>query len=235
MNKIVYRFREQYEQEKEIIYVNIIPRYSCINRCLFCHRQDKKDNIYEDQVGYPLWLDRRPSPGEVVGALSSVITSSTEEIAFVGMGEPMLHFETLLGSIKSVCRRYPRSSFPYRMRINTNGLIYFLSGRERQVDLLEEAGLDEIRISLNAVDSDDYKKLCRPPQKESRDAFWDAINFVNDCNMSRIKTMVSFVTDYRSDTASSRNPLEYEEFCRSIGIDVSQIIMRKYVTNEINK
>ena len=60
-DRIAYKFTMQHHPGKEVVFVNVIPQYECINSCMFCERKSMDNNIYEEQVGYPLWLERKPS------------------------------------------------------------------------------------------------------------------------------------------------------------------------------
>jgi wyosine [tRNA(Phe)-imidazoG37] synthetase (radical SAM superfamily) len=97
---------------------------------------------------------------------------------------------------------------------------------ENPVSQLEQAGLDEIRISLNAVDEQEYNQLCRPKFK---DAFQNLVSFVKECASSSIETYVSFVIGFQRDGVKTRTREEYAQFAKSLGVKEENIIHRDYV------
>ena len=63
--KIAYRF-ETPVYPSNILYVNLVDNYRCVNNCLFCSRPKKerdigKPNIYERKAGSFLFLPKTPS------------------------------------------------------------------------------------------------------------------------------------------------------------------------------
>ncbi len=216
---ITYRFTTPIYPEN-ILYVNIIPRYSCINDCLFCSRprhatqQDNKKNVYEKKAGTSLNLAELPSVDAIVHAIEEDIQPTDTELAFVGLGEPLQFLPTIAEVLKQVKRQYN-----IKTRIDTNGLV-----TNMYPDAVQQLApyLDEIRISLNAVNSDDYETLCRP---KTKDAFKHLVSFVQQCKISGINTCVSFVVEF----PLSKTKEEYKEFAQSLGIAESHIIFRKYI------
>ena len=46
-DRIAYKFTMQHHPEKEVVFVNVIPQYECINSCMFCERKSM-DNTRAD-------------------------------------------------------------------------------------------------------------------------------------------------------------------------------------------
>lgn len=147
--RIAYRIRNA-------LYLNITNR--CNLACRFCPK-------YRDfeVKGHFLKLSREPEEGEIVGAVGD--PREFDEIVFCGYGEPTLRLETL----KGVARRL-KAMGARRVRLNTDGLVNLVSGR----DVLPElAGLvDALSVSLNAPDAESYARHC--PSKFG-EAAYDAV------------------------------------------------------------
>ncbi|MBW2982592.1 radical SAM protein, partial [Candidatus Woesearchaeota archaeon] len=143
---LTYRF-ETPKYPGNILYVNLITGYSCTNDCLFCSRpRTKKDigkpNIYEKKAGSFLYLSKSPTVEEVMCSIDSEIKEDDQEIAIIGLGEPLIYLPKVVEVIRIVKEKYD-----IKTRIDTNGLVKCLY--ENPTEILEKSGLDEIRISLN--------------------------------------------------------------------------------------
>ncbi len=117
----------------------------CNNNCSFCAR-----NQGYVVKGHNIKLDHAPSADEVIVAMGDV--SQYEEVVFCGFGEPTLRLNVLL----EIGRYLKQKNM--RVRLNTNGL----GNLEYNRDIVPElAGiLDQISISLNTTDPDQYQQLC---------------------------------------------------------------------------
>lgn len=239
MTALTYSFSSPYEPNAQILYVNVVPKYSCTNHCRFCSRTDAingEQNIYEQKAGANLYLPRAPSVDEVVTAIETNrkrgLFRRTKEIAFVGLGEPLLQFETVRDSIK--CLR--DKGYSGKIRIDTNGQVkcWYHPFQFGCLELIErdpakelrESGLDEIHISLNAISEIEYQQLCKP---QYGPAFGKVCEFLRDCIKQRIKTKASFVTDFEDKEVRSRSAEEYTSFAVSLGINVKNVILRRYI------
>jgi len=219
---VTYRFATPYDPKANILYVNVVPRYQCVNSCRFCSRSHAIEglpNIYEQKAGANLYLPRAPSAREVVDRVMAERQKITE-IAFVGLGEPLLQFKTVRDAIRGI----RTSGYRGKIRIDTNGLAKNWAGNPARE--LKQAGLDEIRISVNATSGDEYDRLCRP---KFPNAFESLRGFVQDCVREGIDTKASFVTKFRDEAARSRTPREYRAFARSLGIKPRNVVLREYV------
>ncbi|MBU2561812.1 MAG: radical SAM protein [Nanoarchaeota archaeon] len=221
--KIVYRF-ETPVYPANILYVNLIASYSCVNDCLFCSRprdekQIGKPNIYERKAGSFLFLPQNPSIDKVMGSIESEIRQDDSELAIIGLGEPLIYLPKVVEVIRRVKERYG-----IRTRVDTNGLVKCMY--DDPADRLREAGLDEIRISLNAINEPEYEMLCQP---KLTNAFPNLIGFVRECVDSGIDTYVSFVVGFERERIRKRTKEEYARFAESLGIRPDHIILRVYV------
>jgi len=215
--KIVYRF-ETPVYPGDILYINLIEKYSCINDCLFCFRPRTKEdvgkpNIYEKKAGSFLYLEKSPSIEELQKAIKKELKENDKEIAIIGLGEPLLYANKVIALVNWI-----KSNYNLKVRIDTNGVC-----DKNIVSKLENAGLDEIRISLNAIDEKSYNQLCRP---KVTNGFNLHIEFVKACVNSNINTYVSFVIGFRL----SKTKEEYLEFAKSLGIEDNKVIFREFVS-----
>lgn len=223
--KIAYRF-ETPIYPGDIVYVNLVDNYKCVNNCEFCSRPRTqedlgKPNIYEQKAGTSLHLKKSPNTEQVMRALESEIREGDKEVAIIGLGEPLIHLQKVAEVIRQIKEKYD-----IKTRLDTNGLVKCIHPDEDPAKLLKEAGLDEIRISLNATNEDEYQQLCNPKFK---DAFEKLLEFIKECQNLGIDTHVSFVVNFESDKIASKSRQEYEDFATSLGIEPDHIIFREYV------
>lgn len=239
---IVYKFATPYDPKAKTLYVNTIPNYECSNSCRFCSRQDAIDglpNIYEKKAGTSLYLPEAPSVKEIIGDinknLDKKIFRGTKEIAFVGLGESLLNFS----SIESAIWQLRNSGYKKKIRLDTNGpvcsyeTIIPFGCFEKHVEKVEpakrlkKAGLDEVRISVNAVNEDDYNNLCRP---EDKDQFYTVLQFVKECKEANLGTFVSFVVGFDNGKVKTRPEQEYKDWAKQqFGLKKKKVLIRDYV------
>ncbi|VVB77973.1 FeMo cofactor biosynthesis protein NifB [uncultured archaeon] len=222
--KIVYRF-ETPAYPGSIVYINLISNYSCNNDCIFCGRPRKKEdlgkpNIYEKKANSSLYLKKSPSVEEIMRKLKKEIRPNDQEIAIIGLGEPLIYLPKVLMLIKNIKKKYPKII----IRVDTNGLVDCMY--KNSAEKLKEAGLDQIRISLNAINKKEYDDLCQPKFK---DAFKRLIQFIKDSQRLKMATYVSFVIDFQDKKIKSRKKEDYIKFAIYLGIKKENIILRKYM------
>jgi GTP 3',8-cyclase len=208
---VAYRFHGS-----DSLYVNLVKRYACNNGCLFCSKPGEPgtDNVYEKAAGTSLYLSESPRWFRVMGAIGKEITKQDREVAVVGLGESLLNFDLVEHVVAAVKRCYD-----VRTRVDTNGLVSCWI--DDPVERLDEAGLDEIRISLNATSDEEYQRLCKPRVNR---AFEALVEFVRECVVSSIDTKVSFVSGFED-----RRVEELVEFAQSLGVREEDVILRPYV------
>jgi len=223
MGKVVYRFKTPV-YPGNILYVNLIGKYGCFNDCRFCGRpRSKKEfgkpNIYEKKAGAVLYLPRSPSAKRVLESINREIKDNDREIAIIGLGEPLMYLDKVARIIRKIKARHW-----IKVRVDTNGLARCVN--KNAAKILADAGLDEIRISLNAIIAQEYKVLCRP---KFRKAFENLVSFIRECNSLGIKTMVSFIIGFHAEGLPKRTKAEFRKFTASLGIKPANIIFRDYV------
>lgn len=131
------------------LYVNLTNKCPCA--CTFCLRQTM-DRVGESDS---LWLDHEPGLEEVIEAFQGKNMDEYEEVVFCGFGEPTEAFPVLIEVADYIKKTYGK-----RIRLNTNGLGNLVNGRDICPDL--KGRIDEISISLNTPDPEEYLKLVRP-------------------------------------------------------------------------
>ncbi|MBN2330975.1 MAG: radical SAM protein [Candidatus Aenigmarchaeota archaeon] len=240
---IVYRFKTPAE-DANTLYVNMIGRYGCWNDCLFCGRPRLdpaegsdgsggwRPNVYEEKAGTSLYLRKSPSVVTVLDAIDNEIKQEDREIAIVGLGEPLMELPKVCGVIGSIKGKY--GVHKIGVRVDTDGLVKCVYPEPAK--RLEDAGLDEVRISVNAVNGEDYVRLCRPTLGSTPWVFGKLVDFVRDCVSSSMITKASFVIGFECDDPSGRGGMiatrpqqEYEDFAGTLGIPPEDIIWRQYV------
>jgi len=220
---LVYRF-ETPAHPGNILYVNPVHRYQCTNECMHCGRpsletEGWRPNIYEQKAGTSLFLDRIPSAEEVRRAISCKIKPDDSEVAIIGLGEPLIRLPLALDVI-----RFAKDGYHVSTRVDTNGQagIMYKSPAVK----LAQAGLDEARVSVNAINEPEYVALCRP---QFKGAFGKVIEFVHGCIDAGIRTKASFVTGFDDGTVKTRSGDDYLEFAASLGIRPDDVILRPYI------
>lgn len=174
------------------LYINMTNR--CTNKCAFCVRQ------MTDGLGGAdsLWLEKEPTPAEVIQELNKFRLRDYDEVIFCGYGEPTIRLPEVLE-----VSRYIKEHTDTKVRINTNGLSDLIH-KKRTAPLLEGA-VDRLSVSLNEADAAAYNRLCRPEfGEESYDAI---LRFIEDAKQYVSHIAVSVV---------SCIPRESVEACRQI-------------------
>jgi len=162
---IVYKIRDS-------LYVNLTNR--CSNRCVFCRRE-----IDPMVKGHWLKLDAEPDAEEIIEAIGDPTRHA--EVTFCGYGEPTQRLDVL----KQVAAYLKERGG--RVRLNTNGHADLINGRPVAREL---AGLvDEVSVSLNTADSDQYAEICRPGH--GAHAHEAVISFIRDARRHLPKVTVT--------------------------------------------
>lgn len=181
------------------LYVNLTNRCPCA--CTFCLRQTM-DRIGESDS---LWLDHEPSYEEVVEAFRSKNMDEYEEVVFCGFGEPTEAFDLLVKVADFVKKEYGK-----RIRINTNGLGNLVNGRDICPEL--RGRVDEVSISLNTPDAEEYLKLVRP--KFGLKSYQAMLDFAKEA--AKYVPKVIFTTV--DTTLTKEEEKRCAEICRKLGV-----------------
>ena len=156
---VIYRYKEQ-------VYFNITNKCPC--RCTFCIRNT------EDSVGEAsnLWFEQEPSLEEIYRAIDAFDFTDCKEVVFCGYGEPTM----ALDKLKEISK-YLRVRYPFRIRLNTNGLSDLIHKRSTAKEICE--AVDSVSISLNMPDAASYNEVVRPAYGEA--SFDAMLKFARDC------------------------------------------------------
>lgn len=207
------------------ICVNFVPCGSCTNRCIFCAQNI---SAMEKVVDHEVLLKEDYTINEMVNATLKVYKQNPDcsEIIITGtIGEPLLYFDKL---VKFIQRIKSKTSLPIRLNTNGQATLILPGYSSQEVCLmLEKAGLDSVVISLNAINLEDYNKLCKPKQ---HNAFDSVLDFIKNACQSQIETYVSFV-DYSKTHPDfpSLNKKQIKKFCESIGVSEDHIVYRPII------
>ena len=138
------------------IYMNITGR--CTNHCRFCVR-DRTDGI----GGYYLKHHEEPSEKRLKDIVDTIQPEWVEEVVFCGYGEPTMRPELLFALAKTAAEK------GFSVRLNTNGLCLERLTPEETLRLLEP--FNDVSVSLNASDMEEYNAICVP----ANDSAWDKL------------------------------------------------------------
>jgi wyosine [tRNA(Phe)-imidazoG37] synthetase (radical SAM superfamily) len=237
----VYSFKNPHQRRKNTVYINMVGKYKCTNNCLFCGRNAAitgKPTIYETNAGTSLYLSELPKTEDIITAVMPKLKKPffrlldpRNEVVIVGLGEPLLNFRPVCDVIAALRAK----GYHGPIGLDTNGLIKRIdscNGREAKTNhalLLKQAGLTNIRISVNATTSVEYDELCKPLPLYAR-AYVELCRFVEECMVARLKTMISFVVGFRNFSIATRDASEYISFakCR-FGLGPENVLLRNYV------
>lgn len=181
------------------LYVNLTNRCPCA--CTFCLRQTM-DKVGESDS---LWLDHEPSYDEVVEAFRQRNMDEYEEVVFCGFGEPTEAFDLLVKVADFV-----KSEYGKRIRLNTNGLGNLVNKRDICPEL--KGRIDEISISLNTPDAEDYLKIVRP--KFGIQSFQAMLDFAEEA--AKYVPKVIFTTV--DTTLTKEQEAECAQICKDRGV-----------------
>lgn len=131
------------------LYLNITNR--CSNRCEFCVRNDG-DTVFESDS---LWLEREPSKQEILNDIKHYDLNAFEEMVYCGYGEPTERIDELVWVASEV-----KKIKDITIRLNTNGHANLI--HKRDITPMLKSVIDIISISLNAVNAENYIKICHP-------------------------------------------------------------------------
>ncbi|WP_457568725.1 TatD family hydrolase [Desulfurobacterium sp.] len=187
--KLVYKVRNN-------LYVNLTTRCPC--NCVFCFRG--KENYV---LGYNLKLDREPIPEEYMYRIKN--PAIYDEIVFCGYGEPFERFEALLKVAEWAKKMGAR-----KVRVNTNGLGYLITGREGILDRLKGI-VDTFNVSVNASSPEEYYKIVRP--SFGNKSFESVIKFIIDAKEKGFNVIISAVN------VKDLNVDAFKSFARKLGVD----------------
>ena len=161
------------------VYINVTSE--CLNHCLFCIRRDGP--LF---FGYDLSLKgSNPEPHDIISSLKENLAwESVREVVFCGMGEPMLRYDCVVESCKSI--RTNRET-NVRLRVDTSGLFW---ASTKRLDILD--CIDILSVSLNAENEKKYKEICRPKIENAYDILMDFIRAVKLAECDRKKRGIRF-------------------------------------------
>ena len=178
------------------IYINLTNR--CTNDCTFCLRNNG-DTAYGSNS---LWLEREPTPNEVLEQVNDIFFDNCESFVFCGYGEPTCRFDALIETAKILKSAYP--NIP--IRLNTNGQSELINGAESTKELF--GLIDSVSISMNASNEDDYDKLCH--SVFGKNAYSAMVSFASHCvgNIPSVQFSVVETTLTEADIEKCRQTVD---------------------------
>ena len=192
------------------LYLNITNKCPC--NCTFCLRGNGSSAYGSD----PLWLEHQPTAEEIIADLKKRDLSEYCEVVFCGYGEPTCELEIL-----RIVAKYIRSVSDIPIRINTNGLSDLINQRSTAAEFHGIA--DVISISLNASDSEAYRKITRPSFTD-KDCFAEMLGFAK-----RVKEYVPKVVLTVVDVIGEEEIEKSRKIAESIGVSLR---VREYISKE---
>ena len=166
------------------LYLNLTN--ACTDRCVFCALSDEQfwrgEGTSPFVKGHHLRISRDPSVEEVLADAGD--PARYEEIVFCGYGEPVIRLKELL----EVGRRLKEKGARW-IRLNTNGHGNLIHKRPIAAEL--KGVVDEVSVSLNTPDAQQYLEICRPAFGL---ATYDSIKeFIRECRQAGMKVVATVV------------------------------------------
>lgn len=206
MHTLIYTITK--EPKPETLYVNLTN--ACTNACVFCLREQK-----DDVCGAEMWHDDKYSLNDVIEQFEKY-GYIPDNVVFCGYGEPFLKKDMMKAFAQYLKDNYPN----IKIRVNTNGhanAIYKTNVVEEFIGLL-----DEVSVSLNSDNAEQYKDICKPKIENAYEAVKD---FIKSCNDAGIKTYASIVTGFDERKIDVDN-------CKKISKELgAEFRNREFITN----
>ena len=167
------------------LYLNLTN--ACTDRCVFCALSDeqfwKGEGTSPFVKGHHLRMVRDPSAEEILADAGD--PSGYEEIVFCGYGEPAIRLKILT----EVGRRLKEKGAKW-IRLNTNGHGNLIHKRPIAAEL--KGAVDEVSVSLNTPDAQQYLEICRPVYGlETYDSIKEFIRQCRDAGLKVVATAVA--------------------------------------------
>ena len=186
---------------KSGLYVNLTNRCPCA--CVFCLRQ-----YAESVTGQgSLWLEREPTPEEVIADIDACDLGGFSELVFCGYGEPTERLDVLLATAAHVKAKMPSM----KVRVNTNGLSDLIHGEPTAQKL--KGLVDVVSISLNSPDPEEYQRLCRP--KFGLKSWQAMLDFARECRKYVPDVVMTIVG---SPVTTPENQTKCRALAESLGV-----------------
>lgn len=183
------------------LYLNLTN--ACTDRCVFCALSD--DDFWAGKgeapmvKGHHLRIARDPTVEELVEAAGD--PAGYEEVVFCGYGEPIIRLKVLL----EVAERLKKKGARW-VRLNTNGHGNLIHHRPVAAEL--KGFVDEVSVSLNTPNAQQYLEICRPTFGLST---YDSIKtFIQECRAAGLKTVATVVAMAGVDVEACRRVAEGE-------------------------
>ena len=177
------------------LYINLTN--ACTDRCVFCSLS--VDQFWKGEgtspfvKGHHLRMSKDPSVEEILTAVRD--PSSYDEVVFCGYGEPIIRLAVLL----EVGRRLKAKGVK-KIRLNTNGHGNLIHRRSIARELV--GVIDEVSVSLNTPDAEQYLEICRPVFGL---ATYDSIKtFIRECRDAKMKVVATVVPMPQVDVEACR-------------------------------
>jgi TatD family-associated radical SAM protein len=188
------------------LYLNITNK--CSNCCYFCFRKFK-NGVQE----FNLKLEREPTLVEIIEELRKVMNRKNwSEVVFCGFGEPLERLDLVLDVTP-----WAKKHLWKPVRVDTNGQGYLLNRGRDVVRELKDAGVDKVRVSLNAHDKSKYDEICK---SVFDNAYENVIEFIKKAKIAGLEVEVTAVAIPEVDLG------KVMELAKNLGVKFS---VREYV------
>ena len=207
MYTLVYTINN--EKSPETVYINLTN--ACTNDCVFCLRSQK-----DDVCGSDMWHDDNYSLEDIIEQFEKY-KPTPKQVVFCGYGEPFLKKDMMKNFALYLRKNYP----DIKIRVNTNGhanAIYKTNVAEEFRGLI-----DEVSVSLNSDNSEQYDKISKPKIKN---AYEEVKKFILACNDAGIITNASVVSGF--DKNIEINIENCEKIAHELG---AKFRNREFITN----
>ncbi len=180
--EVVYRFKHN-------LYVNLTNK--CPNLCRFCIKNKWDMKFHEHNLSLE---GQEPTAKQVLDAISDDVSKNGffKGLVFCGYGESTLKLNEMVKICKFLKQQMSEGKIHnFKIRLNTIGLGSLVADKDITEDL--KGLIDEINISLNTADPDQWIALVRPQKKYQENGFDAVIDFIKKSTQTFDSTIVSGV------------------------------------------
>ena len=183
------------------MYVNLTN--ACTDRCTFCALSDdqfwKGEGTSPFVKGHHLRMSKDPSVEQVLSEVGD--PARYDEIVFCGYGEPVIRLREMVEAARRLKEKGAK-----RIRLNTNGHGNLIHKRSIAGEL--KGVVDEVSVSLNTPDAQQYLEICRPTFGLET---YDSIKqFIRECRDEGLKVVATVVAMPGVDVEACRRVAEGE-------------------------
>jgi TatD family-associated radical SAM protein len=177
------------------LYINLTNR--CPTICRFCIKRSWKWRFHGNDLKLKSHEPTAAAVWETIETYSASL-SSFKELVFCGYGESTYQLPVMVAVGQKARKHFPTLD----RRLNTIGLGNLIWGRSIVGDL--RSCLDEVSVSLNTANPDQWLKFHSPYEPYREAGFAACLEFIHECVASGLRTTVTAINFPKVDIPAVR-------------------------------